>query len=105
MNLCNRYLSSDYLFALEQNYPSGRADWEITGRPGTAYHKNKQIVEFKYFPAKESKRILSLTEPSLADAEQVSRYADDAQEMFPDFKIRKYVIYIAGNKGYKLWEI
>lgn len=103
--LCNRYLSSDYLFAIEQNYPSGRADWEITGRPGTAYHKNKQIVEFKYFPAKEAKRILPLAEPSAADAEQVCRYAADAQEMFPDFKIRKYVIYIAGNKGYKLWEI
>ena len=73
--LCNRYLSSEYLFALEQNYPSGRADWEITGRPGTPYHKNKQIVEFKYFPSKDAKHILALEVPHPEDVEQVCRYA------------------------------
>lgn len=103
--LCNRYLSSDYLFALEQNYPSGRADWEITGRPTTAYHKNKQIVELKYFTSKEAKRILALEQPEEADVQQVCRYAADAQVMFPDFHIRKHVIYVAANKGYKIWEI
>lgn len=103
--LCNRYLSSDYLFALEQNYPSGRADWEITGRPGTAYHKNKQIVEFKYFSTKEAKHILSLDAPHLEDIEQVYRYAHDAKELLPDFHIRQFVIYVAANKGYKIWEV
>lgn len=103
--LCNRYLSSEYLFALEQNYPSGRADWEVTGRPGTGYHKNKQIVEFKYFSGKEHKKILSLEVPNEADIQQASRYTADAQEMFPEFSIRKYIIYVVGNKGYKLWEI
>lgn len=103
--LCNRYLSSDYLFALEQNYPSGRADWEITGRPGTAYHKNKQIVEFKYFSSKEAKHILSLDAPHLEDIEQVYRYAHDAKELLPDFHIRQFVIYVAANKGYKIWEV
>lgn len=103
--LCNRYLSSEYLFALEQNYPSGRADWEITGRPGTAYHKNKQIVEFKYFPSKEAKRILALEAPWQEDTEQVCRYAADAQDLFPDFNIRKFVIYVVANKGYRIWEV
>lgn len=103
--LCNRYLSSEYLFALEQNYPSGRADWEITGRPGTAYHKNKQIVEFKYFPSKEAKRILALEAPQQEDTEQVCRYAADAQDLLPDFNIRKFVIYVVANKGYRIWEV
>lgn len=103
--LCNRYLSSEYLFALEQNYPSGRADWEITGRPGTAYHKNKQIVEFKYFPSKEAKRILALEAPWQEDTEQVCRYAADAQDLFPEFNIRKFVIYVVANKGYRIWEV
>lgn len=103
--LCNRYLSSEYLFALEQNYPSGRADWEITGRPGTSYHKNKQIVEFKYFPSKEAKRILALEAPHTEDVDQVRRYAADAKEIFPEFHIRRFVIYVAANKGYKIWEV
>lgn len=103
--LCNRYLSSEYLFALEQNYPSGRADWEITGRPGTSYHKNKQIVEFKYFPSKEAKRILALEAPHTEDVDQVRRYAADAKEIFPEFHIRKFVIYVAANKGYRIWEV
>lgn len=103
--LCNRYLSSEYLFALEQNYPSGRADWEITGRPGTSYHLNKQIVEFKYFASKEAKRILTLDYPHKDDIEQVCRYAADAQEILQNFHIRKFVIYVAANKGYRIWEI
>lgn len=103
--LCNRYLSSEFLFALEQNYPSGRADWEITGRPGTAYHKNKQIVEFKYFPSKEAKRILALEAPRQEDTEQVCRYVADAQDLLPDFNIRKFVIYVVANKGYRIWEV
>ncbi|WP_455638839.1 AAA family ATPase [Parabacteroides sp.] len=103
--LCNRYLSSEYLFALEQNYPSGRADWEITGRPGTSYHKNKQIVEFKYFPSKEAKRILALEAPHTEDVDQVRRYAADAKEIFPEFHIRRFVIYVAANKGYRIWEV
>ena len=103
--LCNRYLSSEYLFALEQNYPSGRADWEITGRPGTSYHRNKQIVEFKYFPSKEAKRILALEEPNIEDVEQVCRYAVDAKELLPEFHIRQFVIYVAANKGYRIWEV
>lgn len=103
--LCNRYLSSEFLFALEQNYPSGRADWEITGRPGTAYHKNKQIVEFKYFRTKEAKHILALEAPYKEDVEQVDQYAADAQELLPEFRIRKFVVYVAANKGYRLWEV
>ncbi|MCD8270173.1 MAG: ATP-binding protein [Parabacteroides sp.] len=103
--LCNRYLSSEYLFALEQNYPSGRADWEITGRPGTSYHKNKQIVEFKYFPSKEAKRILALEAPHTEDVDQVRRYAADAKEIFPEFHIRRFVIYVTANKGYRIWEV
>ena len=103
--LCNRYLSSEYLFALEQNYPSGRADWEITGRPGTPYHKNKQIVEFKYFPSKDAKHILALEVPHPEDVEQVCRYAADAKELLPDFHIRQFVIYVVANKGYKIWEV
>lgn len=103
--LCNRYLSSEFLFALEQNYPSGRADWEITGRPGTSYHKNKQIVEFKYFPSKEAKHILSIDAPRVEDVEQVCRYAADAKELFPDFHIRQFVVYVAANKGYRIWEV
>ncbi len=99
-----RYLIGQYIIGMEQNYPSGRADLEVTGIPGTPSQKLKHIIELKYFTAKEWKRIKDLAVPHSEDAEQVKQYARDAQNIFPDFKIRQYVAYIVSNKGWKLWE-
>ena len=49
--LCSRYLSSYYTFAIEQNNSAGRSDFEMTGIPGTDYYKDVRLVEFKYFQA------------------------------------------------------
>lgn len=104
--LCGRYLSSSYTFSIEQqNYPSGRCDWEMTGRPNTTAHGEKQIAEFKYFPSKEAKKIKALSAPYPDDVTQVQGYAKDMLAEFPFLKMRKYVIYVMGNKGYKVWEI
>ena len=103
--LCNRYLSNDFILAMEQNYPSGRSDFELTGKPGTPHHHNKQIVEFKYFPVKEWKKIKLQQTPNEKDIEQINAYATDAIEMFPYLKIKKHIVYIAGNKGYRHWEV
>lgn len=103
--LCGRYLSSGYTFTIEQNYPSGRCDWEMTGRPNTPSHKEKFIIEFKYFKTKEIRKTKALTEPYPEDRKQVENYAIDMLAEFPFLKIRKYVIYVMANKGYRLWEL
>ncbi len=61
--LCSRYLSSYYTFAIEQNNSAGRSDFEMTGIPGTDYYKDDRLVEFKYFKAKEAERMLALSDP------------------------------------------
>lgn len=103
--LCSRYLSFAYTFALEQNHPTGRSDFEMTGIPGTAYYQDDRIVEFKYFKNSEAKKMLPLAEPRPDDVAQVMSYADTIQKRFPNFHVRKYIAYIVGNKGYKFWEV
>ena len=63
--LCVRYHSWDFTFSMEVNYPSGRSDWEMTGKYHTKYKDTKTIIEFKYVPAREADRFLSLKKPRL----------------------------------------
>lgn len=103
--LCSRYLSWAYTFALEQNNPAGRSDFEMTGIPGTEYYKDDRVVEFKYFKAGEAKRVLARTEPYPADTAQVKEYAKVILAKFPYYNVRTYVVYIVANKGYRFWEV
>jgi len=62
--LCSRYLSSYYTFAIEQNNSVGCSNFEMTGIPGTNYYKDDRLVEFKYFKAKEAEHMLALNDPA-----------------------------------------
>lgn len=55
--LMSRYLSQCYTFVLEMNLLSGRADLVMTGVPGTIFHNDCRVLEFKYFKAKDAGRI------------------------------------------------
>ena len=103
--LCSRYLSQCYTFALEQNHPAGRSDFEMTGIPGTEYYKDHRIVECKYFKASEAKKVLALNAPRREDVEQVKQYAKTIRVQFPYYNIQMYVVYVAANKGYKFFEV
>lgn len=98
--LCSRYLSQCYTFALEQNNPAGRSDFEMTGIPGTEYYKDHRIVEFKYFKAGDAKKVLAMTAPRPEDMEQVKQYAETIRVQFPYYHIQTYVVYVAANKRY-----
>ena len=101
----SRYLSNCYTFAVEQNLPSGRADLVLTGIPGTAFHNDCRVVEFKYFKAKDAAMIEALEVVRSEDADQVRRYAADINRQFPAYRMRSYVVYIAAGKVCKTWEI
>ncbi|MDR0894562.1 MAG: PD-(D/E)XK nuclease domain-containing protein, partial [Prevotellaceae bacterium] len=103
--LCSRYLSDCYTFAIEPNLPSGRADLVLTGRPGTSFHNDCRVVEFKYFRSREAKTVKALTAARKEDIEQVKGYARDINAHFPNFQMRTYVVYIAANKVCKVWEV
>lgn len=100
----SRYLSGSYTFALEQNLPSDRTDLVLTGIPGTSFHNDCRVVEFKYFKAKDANVVESLEAPRAEDVEQVKGYAADINRQFPAYKIRTYVVYIAAGKVCKVWE-
>ena len=98
--LCVRYHSRDFTFSMEVNYPSGRSDWEMTGKYHTKYKDTKTIIEFKYVPAKDADKVLSLQAPLETDAAKVTGYKNDVLQMFPHFAVETYV---AGNKGFRLF--
>ena len=99
----SRYLSNCYTFAIEQNLPSGRADLVLTGIPGSDFHNDCRIVEFKYFKASEYDKVEAITAPREEDVHQVNRYAADINVMFPSYKITTYVAYLAANKVAKIF--
>ncbi len=99
--LCNRYITSYFTIAIEQNYPSGRSDFEITGRDQTAYFRHKHIVEFKYTKGEDWKKVQAIEAPLQEDVEQLNAYAQDALKVHSSYKIQKHIFYIAGNKGFK----
>ncbi len=103
--LVSRYLSMCYTFAIEQNNSGGRADFEMTGIPGTDYYTDDRLVEFKYYKGREAKKMLAATAPLPDQVEQVHRYAEDTRRKFPNFKVRTYIVYICANKGWKCWEV
>ena len=103
--LVSRYLSSCYTFAIEQNNSEGRADFEMTGIPGTDYYTDDRLVEFKYYKAKEAEKMLASDAPLPEHVEQMHRYAEDTLRHFPNYKVRTYVVYICANRGWKCWEV
>ncbi|MFH0924522.1 MAG: AAA family ATPase [bacterium] len=105
--LCSRYLSYDFTLSVENNYPSGRSDWEMLGKFHTKYRHQKYLIEFKYYSNTEGTRlkILKLKEAFQDHIEKVKAYEKDIQNQFPYFKIKSYLIYIVGNKGFKCFGI
>jgi len=100
--LCTRYLSYDFRFAIEVNHPSGRSDWEAIGRSGTEFENQAAMIEFKHFSRAEGERlgVAEWAEPRADDVEQVTRYAEDLRRRYPEISVRRHVIYTVGAAAY-----
>jgi len=105
--LCTRYLSRYFTFAIEANRPSGRSDMEILGKYHTEYKDIHQLIEFKYFTKQEAKKrgIEELTEPFPEDVEQLNGYEADVNSQFPTHQTSKHIIYIISNDGFKYFTV
>lgn len=91
--LCTRYLSRYFMFAIEVNHASGRSDWEAIGRAGTVFENQAALIEFKHYPkAKAAKLgVMGWTEPPAEAVEQVDAYAADLLRRYPDLTITRHV--------------
>jgi hypothetical protein len=89
------------------NYPSGRSDWEMTGKYKTPYENIRYLVEFKHFSIDEAKRkkLDSLEAPFPDDLAQLAKYESDILQTFPQNKITKFVIYTIGSQGYRFFRV
>jgi len=105
--LCTRYLSRNFVFTIETNYPSGRSDWEMLGKFHTQYKNMKWLVEFKHFTNKEAKKngIYDLQAPLKEEVLQVEGYAKDILAQFPEYQIRKFVIYTISCETFRAFEL
>jgi len=103
--LCNRYLFYYFVFSIEVNHPNGRSDWEAMGRPEKDFRNQALLIEFKHFSAEEAKRlgVADWTEPLPEDVEQVSAYATDIRSRYPEYTVRRHVVYTVSHTGFRFF--
>ena len=76
----------------------------MTGIPGTAFHNDCRVGEVEYFKSKDATAVEALAAPRPADVEQANGYARDRHALFPRYRLRSYVMYVAANKACRIWE-
>lgn len=106
-SLCTQFLSRYFVFTIEENLPSGRADWQALGRTGTRFESVAAVMEFKHFPRNKgtAQGVLDLERPSDEDICQITEYADDVQLRHCDKKVRRFMVYTVGCAGFRVWEV
>jgi hypothetical protein len=99
--LCTRFLSPDFVFAIEVNRPTGRSDWEAIGRPHTQFEDQALLIEFKHFSRTEGERlgVLQWTEARPEEIAQVTGYATDLKQEYPKLAVRRHVVYTVACEG------
>ncbi len=105
--LCARYLSQDFMFAIEVNRSTGRSDWEATGRAGTPFENQAALIEFKQYTKETAAKlgVLDWTEPPADAVEQVTAYAADLQRDYPDLTITRHVVCTIRAADYRFFDL
>jgi len=105
--LCTRYLSPDFMFAIEVNHASGRSDWEAIGRAGTPFENQAAIIEFKHYSSAKADKlgVKSWTEPPAEAVEQVMSYAGDLQRRYPELTISRHVVCTISAADYSFFSV
>ncbi len=103
--LCRRHLSRHFVFEIEVNRHSGRADWELLGKPTSPYKYTKYVAEFKHFRNKDKGIFENLKKPREKDSKQLAKYANDILRDFPEYNMTKWMIYTFAGKKWKIFKI
>ena len=103
--LCRRHLSQHFVFEIEINRHSARADWELLGKPTSPYKNTKYLAEFKHFTAKDKKVFEGLTEGRPEDIKQVKQYGDEIKAESPHYTITNWLIYTFSGRDWKVFKV
>jgi hypothetical protein len=105
--LCTRYLSPDFMFAIEVNHPGGRSDWEAIGRAGTPFENCAALIEFKHYPKDKAAKLglKDWTEPPADAVEQVDAYAADLRRRYPGLAIARHVACTTGSADFRFFNL
>jgi hypothetical protein len=105
--LCTRYLSRYFMFAIEVNRGSGRSDWEAIGRAGTPFAKQVAIIEFKHYSQEQATRlgVAQWTAPPDEAVEQVTAYASDLLRCYPEGTTTRHVVCTISGTGHRFFTI
>ena len=103
--LCRRHLSQHFAFEIEINRHSGRADWELLGKPTSPYKNTKYLAEFKHFTAKDKKVFEGLTAGRPEDVKQIKQYGDEIKNEFPYYAITHWLIYTFSGRDWKVFKV
>jgi hypothetical protein len=105
--LCTRYLSRYFMFAIEVNHASGRSDWEALGRAGTPFENQAVIIEFKHYTKAQAAKlgVLDWSEPPADAVEQVCAYADDLGRRYTELKITRHVVCTISGGGHRFFSL
>ena len=102
--LCRRHLSHQFAFEIEINRHSGRADWELLGKPTGSYKNIKYLAEFKHFSAKDKKVFEGLKAARPEDVEQIKKYGNEIQNEFPSYTLTNWLIYTFSGRDWKVFK-
>jgi len=105
--LCTRYLSPDFMFAIEVNQASGRSDWKAIGRAGTPFENQAAIIEFKHYTKAQSKKlgVKNWTEPPAEAVTQVTAYAADLRRRYPELTLSRHVACTISGVGHQFFTL
>jgi len=106
--LCSRYLSPWFTWNVERSYPSGKSDLEFVGKYHERFASLRWVIEFKYFSNTEMARLKTPIEEFVVqeeDTRQITGYAEGLIQEYPEAKIRLFIIYCFGNKGFRVFEL
>lgn len=106
--LCSRFLSKWFTFTIEHSYPSGRSDLEFIGKYNEKFSGRRWIVEFKYYSNTEFHKFRCKPDEfqlQKGDIQQVSGYAMDLKNEYPEADLSLHIIYCFGNTGYKVYDV
>jgi len=105
--LCTRYLSRYFMFAIEVNHTTGRSDWEAIGRAGTPFENQAAVIEFKHVPKARAAAlgVMDWAEPPAEAVEQVEAYAESLLRRYPALTISRHIACSVSATEHRFWTV
>ncbi|MCP4156094.1 MAG: AAA family ATPase, partial [bacterium] len=105
-------LSGYFTFEVERTYVSGRTDLEFVGKFHTQFAGVRYLLEFKYYSNAKWKKISADSDGNIAqyqpperDINQLKAYEREWKKEHPRGEKKSFLVYCAGNQGFRVYPI